>query len=306
MACHSPVQAFRHPGGLGKVKFHESPGDESLRLPCGRCFGCRLDRRSAWTVRCIHEAQLYDANSFVTLTYSDESLPAGGSLRYVDVQKFLKRLRRRVRGVTAVVDEGIESFPIRYFVAGEYGSQNLRPHYHLLMFNTEFGDRVPIGKNLFESALLSKLWPLGHASVGAVTPASVAYTCGYALKKVYGRQASERHYTSVNVETGEVAERVPEFIRMSLSGGIGSKWYEKFGRDVLPRDYVIVAGEKRRVPRFYNLKYEAENPRGYQEVKEIRDEKIAAIPSHERSWRKLQEAEEIALSRHSLFNERSL
>ena len=36
--------------------------------------GCRLERSRQWAVRCMHEASLYDFNSFVTLTYNDENL----------------------------------------------------------------------------------------------------------------------------------------------------------------------------------------------------------------------------------------
>ena len=34
-----------------------------------------LERSRQWAVRCMHEASLYDFNSFVTLTYNDENLP---------------------------------------------------------------------------------------------------------------------------------------------------------------------------------------------------------------------------------------
>ena len=43
-------------------------------------------------------------------------------LLYTDVQKFLKRLRKAYRG------------KLRYFVAGEYGEQTARPHYHMILY----------------------------------------------------------------------------------------------------------------------------------------------------------------------------
>lgn len=49
-----------------------------------------------------------------------------GVLLYSDVQRFIKRLRQRLRrnfGITA---------SIKYFCVGEYGSRTLRPHFHII------------------------------------------------------------------------------------------------------------------------------------------------------------------------------
>ena len=89
-------------GQDGQVRFHESErgGDaRSVQLPCGRCLGCRLERSRQWAVRCLHEAQLWDSNLFVTLTYREDMLPDHGSLRYRDFQLFMKRLRKSGRRV---------------------------------------------------------------------------------------------------------------------------------------------------------------------------------------------------------------
>ncbi len=52
-----------------------------IKLPCGQCIGCRLDRSRQWAMRCLHEAQLHDDNCFVTLTYDDDHLPFDLSLK---------------------------------------------------------------------------------------------------------------------------------------------------------------------------------------------------------------------------------
>ena len=71
-------------------------------------------------MRCNHEASLYSVNSFVTLTYDDEHLPGDQCLDHRDFQLFMKRLRKR--------------FPSRFFMCGEYGGLNGRPHYHSILF----------------------------------------------------------------------------------------------------------------------------------------------------------------------------
>lgn len=104
MPCYCPLTAWRAIGGFNhktgkhKLTFDSRegvPGTE-MKVPCGQCFGCRLDRSRIWAMRCMHEASLYDENCFVTLTYSPACLPAGGSVVVEDYQKFMKRLRKAI------------------------------------------------------------------------------------------------------------------------------------------------------------------------------------------------------------------
>ena len=60
----------------------------------------------------MHEAQMHEQNSFITLTYEDEQLPPGRSLQVGDWQKFAKRVRKQVG-------------PFRFLHCGEYGDQNV-------------------------------------------------------------------------------------------------------------------------------------------------------------------------------------
>lgn len=241
MPCYHPVTAYQ--GQDGVVTFVERARHGSYRtltLPCGQCIGCRLERSRQWAMRCVHEASLSDLNCFVTLTYRDGEVPecAGGpTLRYPDVQLFLKRLRRHFAPIR-----------VRFFCAGEYGERNLRPHYHLLLFGVDFPDKTLWSKSergdlLFRSPTLERLWPLGFASVGRVTFESAAYVARYCLKKVTGERSVD-HYKG----------RAPEFAHMSLKPGIGGLWFERFGDEVYPCDYVVVNGVKVKPPKFYDKK----------------------------------------------------
>ena len=69
---------------------------EQLMLPCGKCIGCRLEYSRQWALRAVSEANLYDDNCFVTLTYDDDHIPPDGNLRKKDLQLFIKRLRKNI------------------------------------------------------------------------------------------------------------------------------------------------------------------------------------------------------------------
>ena len=118
MPCYYPLNAMRSSSGI------QFTGDTigNIKIPCGRCVGCRLERSRQWSVRIMHESQLHAENSFITLTYDDAHVPSDYSLRYPDFQKFMKRLRKHT------------GLPIRYYMCGEYGETFSRPHFHSCIF----------------------------------------------------------------------------------------------------------------------------------------------------------------------------
>lgn len=244
MPCYTPLKGYRAPGGQVTWTSKSGYSDRPIEVACGQCRGCRKARALAWAVRCVHEAALYDRNCFITLTYSDRYVPRDGSLRYRDVQLLFKKLRNAVGS-------------FRFFMCGEYGEQNLRPHYHACLFGVDFGsDRIALpnssGKHpLFISPTLTEKWGMGHCSIGTVTVQSAMYVSSYIFKKVGGEEAQKR-YLRVNKETGEVWFVEPEFCRMSLRPGLGAKWFEKYGSDVFPSDEVVHGGKKYRPPKYYD------------------------------------------------------
>lgn len=252
MSCFRPLRATRT--AAGEVVLGNIPGGNGrpLELPCGRCIGCKLDRARAWSVRITHEAQLYDSNLFLTLTYRDEDLPEDKSLHYEDFQLFMKRLRFRLKGVS-VGPNGRR--PIRFFVAGEYGGLTKRPHFHAILFNTLFPDQRKFVNGTWWSGLAEELWSKGNVVIGSVTPASAAYVAGYSLKKVHGQAAKDAYEDVVNLRTGEVSCRRPEMVAMSRRPGIGAWWYDRFAGDLFPFDHAVQCGQEYKVPRYYLEKY---------------------------------------------------
>lgn len=245
MPCFSPLKAFKKHGG--GISFHRRDGfvDLPVDLPCGQCIGCRMAKGREWAMRCVHEAQMHDTSCFVTLTYDEKHLPDDGGLHIKDWQLFAKRLRKKVGR-------------FRFFMCGEYGDENLRPHFHACLFGVDFiSDRSlwkrERGNDLFISPTLGGVWQLGFSTIGSLTYESAAYVARYVLKKVTGDQAAS-HYERVDGETGEVHQVRPEFVSMSRRPGLGSDWFDRYKGDVFPRDEVVIKGRRFRPPRFYDSK----------------------------------------------------
>lgn len=257
MPCFRPLDGWRaatvNENGKRPIVFKKRDGfnDIPVKVPCGQCIGCRLERSRQWAMRCVHEASLFDDNCFVTLTYSDENLPAGGSLCLRDFQLFMKRLRFKY-------GEGI-----RFFHCGEYGERFQRPHYHALLFNHDFSDKVLFKRScdfpLYSSDSLSDLWPFGHCLIGDVTFESAAYVARYITKKITGDEA-ESHYGG----------RIPEYITMSRRPGIGSRWFDEFKGDILKGGFVVINGKKVRPPKYYDSLIELDNKDVFVRIKRSR------------------------------------
>lgn len=268
MPCYSPLQGWRsrfvnRETGLRPItfKFSEAFNDLPVTVPCGQCIGCRLERSRQWAVRCIHEAQMHESNSFITLTYDNEHLPSSGSLVPEHFTLFMKRLRKELSH---------DEILIRYFMCGEYGSLHVRPHYHAIIFGYSFPDathwQTNKGITLRRSGLLERLWPYGFSTVGDCTFESAAYVARYILKKVTGDKAEE-HY----------GNRVPEYVRMSRRPGIASDWFKKYHTDVFPADYLVVRGHKCRPPRYYDSIYDDISPKN---MKKIKNKRINEAKKH--------------------------
>ncbi len=164
---------------------------QGIPLGCGQCMHCRINRNRLWANRILLESYCHAESSFLTCTYADSELPSGGTLRKEDVQKFLKRLRKRVSPLR-----------VRYYGVGEYGEETGRPHYHFALFG--LGMR-------FES-LFRDVWGHGNVHVGELTLHSARYISSYIQKGWNGDAYSQAYLKG----------RAPEFSVMSLNPGIGA------------------------------------------------------------------------------------
>lgn len=271
MPCYRPLHGYAalkvNPSGKRSwtPKAANALNAERVSIRCGRCIGCRLEHSRQWAIRCVHEAQLHEDNAFITLTYAPENIPYGGTLVKRDFQTFAKRLRKK-----------IAPRRVSYFHCGEYGGQKRRPHYHALLFGFDFPDKTLFkksadGSSIFTSEFLQQLWPAGFCTTGAITFESAAYVARYVMKKITGHAATS-HYQSIDPETGEVHDLLPEYTTMSLKPAIGKGWYARFKGDIYPWDQAVIRGKVMKPPKYYDRLLELEDPVARAAIKTRREE----------------------------------
>lgn len=257
MACLEPREA---PAAAreGRRFFLNGTGsytDLPLQLPCGKCQLCLSDRSSQWATRMHHHSSQYPVSSFITLTYSDEHLPKPPTLVPRHLELLWKVLR--VRG---------QEFS--YYACGEYGEIRQRPHYHAILFGWWPPDAVRWKETahgpLFKSAYLSDKWGRGFTSISVVSMATMVYVAKYVLK-------AKEEFTWVEPETGEVINLLSPFSRMSRRPAIGSAWVAAHGEsDAFRHDNVVIAGSKRKIPRFYEKELRKKSEQRFRTLKAVR------------------------------------
>lgn len=248
-----------------KVQRFLGDGLSYIEVPCGKCLECRIQRTRQWADRCVLEAKQYKKNYFVTLTYDDNHLPDKNSLKPKDLQDFMKRLRKKFKGVK-----------IRFLACGEYGDLSFRPHYHLLLFNLPLKDLsyvfqhrdvididVKTGKNIYGpyqfdlrppkssqtlmfSRIIYDLWQYkGFISVDEVNYNTAAYVSQYINKKLDGSGAKK--YEELGI--------IPPFLRMSNRPGIGAQYFDSHD-EIHNEDHIIIPGDGEAhisaVPRYFD------------------------------------------------------
>lgn len=169
---------------------------DGTETACHRCWQCREQSINDWTGRNIAEMKTAKACHAVTLTYgrnnvNDEAHERTVVLTYSDVQKFLYKLRRH-------------GYPVRYFVAGEYGTKKGRAHWHIILYwQDKVPGNIPLRQNWMferlgadgkqaqdEKGLPAFFWDHGWTYWQKVTPHTARYVCKY-LQKGMGDDAAQ-------------------------------------------------------------------------------------------------------------------
>lgn len=277
-------------------------------VPCGMCKDCRLEKAGQWAARCIHEAQMYDENCFLTLTYAPEHLPKDGSVHKKHLSDFMRKLRRSFElpgwypsldaagrlqwyksrrkkyldqngNPKCKVKKGY-SREVRFFACGEYGEKLGRPHYHLILFNYDFPDKeimrggqLKWTKTHFERGNVHALYISKSLSTlwgkGFCTIGEVTFdSAGYVARYVMKKVTGD-----IDLQADYYNGKNPEFCLMSRMPGIGMPWLKKYYKDVYPKDYFTINGHRKRPSRYYDDFLQKYHPILYGKVMKARKEK---------------------------------
>lgn len=238
MACNRPVDAYYsntlNATGKRSLVFNQKfayRGNDptippSLKVPCGKCLGCKSDACLMWSLRAYHESTLHKQNSFITLTYDNQHLPADGKIDKRELQLFFKKLRKEIDGQCSKLPT-----KIRYIACGEYGGKTRRPHYHAIIFGKDWlENKVDIDQKMYTNSSLVEVWGKGMVSIAPVTMGSICYVCGYVTKKI---------------------DDPDTFNLMSRRPGIGHNWLDTYAGDIARTGVVTVEGRSYQVPKRY-------------------------------------------------------
>lgn len=180
---------------------------DATPFPCGKCLPCRINKARTWTHRILLEQMEHTESTFLTLTYNEEHLPKGNTLKPKDLTNYLKRLRNKTG-------------PFRYYVVGEYGEHTDRPHYHCILFGLGVLDHYNI-----QDKWTRKKKSMGLSHLGEVNKDSAQYIAGYINKKL------DKHNPALRA-------RYPEFQRSSkLNGGIGHGAIKRIADNIISNPY---------------------------------------------------------------------
>ncbi len=243
MMCKYPIKAIRKQNKLIILNIDEIKKDcqttfarAAVFLPCRQCLMCRWEQYHDWSLRCKLEAKRYNSNLFVTLTYEESPIIVKKS----ELQRFMKNLRthfERHLGLTG----------IRFFGCGEYGKENLRPHYHIIIFNCpRFGDekfykKDKAGYPLYKSETIERLWGKGFCTIGGVSDKSIEYVTRTFIKSYYIKPPNKN---------------APAFVSMSKQGGIGMQYLTEHFDEIIENGFIEYDGRLYRIPYAYNRKIE--------------------------------------------------
>lgn len=151
--------------------FHPIPTRNGLLFPCGKCPACLSQRKEELAQRLYIEACSSRCAYFVTLTYEDNELVYCDSdiptFDKEQVRIFIRSLRDFLRS---------KKISLRYFLTSEYGDKSLRPHYHAIIYFSEFLSL----QQVYE--LISKKWSFGLVYISSIGRGCLKYVSKYCLK----------------------------------------------------------------------------------------------------------------------------
>lgn len=223
-----------------------------IKVPCGKCLPCLRAQRDEWTLRCWLEVRRYEFNHFITLTY--ETPPMMG-VEKAEITRFVKNVRehfRRKLGHTG----------IKYLACGEYGAEEYRPHYHIILINCPpFGDekfykKGKHGHSLYTSEILNHMWGKGYCVIGSATFNSIRYVASSKVKEYQILKLKQRKKPlKLKQRKKPYCEQNPVFIKASTNKGLGYDYFMENCNELLNTNVLKFPNDRTfQMPRYFKKK----------------------------------------------------
>lgn len=255
---------------------HPVPIGNGLLVPCGKCYYCRMQKRTAWVFRMVQELKINPNCAFVTFTYNDDNIKYLRKRfdRY-KFKKWYKLLGKNFESATLDKQDSTDLIKacqhkikqmfgkralVRYYITGEYGDTTDRPHFHGVFW---FPGKVDYDE-FFKS-----VWQYGNIDIQEVTPANINYISKHQMKDCKGNLYQQKF--------------APIFSTMTrYNGGLGSSFLAdeniyNFYSESRENKYVILNNYKIPLPQFYRKKlYDKMTPQEWEKLLKTQTEKLSS------------------------------
>ena len=244
MNCTNPISIIQ-----------ESPNKINRKTPkrklfrCNQCINCKTYRASTWTQRLMDELTWYNDICIVVLSYDNEHITWGkrtqkgryGTLWHPDVQKYIKRIRKAINTEWKKGNLNSQEKELKYFVAGEYGTEHGRPHYHVVFYGLNGL------KNKIHKKIVDKNWGKGTVywdkECREINEAAMRYVAQYVQKKMYDGKSGAYYTKRGQTEPYNISSK-----------GLGKRTALKHEKTFEENGYTYPNGEGyiKPVSRYYN------------------------------------------------------
>lgn len=257
--------------------FAEEPCEQFLvsGYPCRKCLPCLRRRQQEWVSRLTEELRQHDNNYFVTLTYSEECVPAdeNGLMCFdsprlqklnADLRSVFQRghfrnpLSKEISGMPELLEVSKDT-RFKYYITSEYcPTSTHRPHYHAVYYGLDVDQYTA-------ELLFRLLWPEGFISVFPASEGAAGYISKYLVKDVM----TEKSYID-DYQMHPIA---------LMSKGLGASYLERMydWHQAAPKErlYFQYHGEKKVLSRYYKQKLFSDEQR--QSFADSYQEKVFAL-----------------------------
>lgn len=249
-------------------------------VECGSCLACRTKKVSWLKTLGNWNWNKFGVASFVTLTYSNESLInlgrlvtlPDGTIRptvcYKDGVKYLDRIKKEI--IRKKINSKAFNKDFKYLMCTEYGEKYDRCHIHVIIFGID---------HIEGRGLLKSNWKYGIVDVGELRPGGIQYVSEYLTKnymdKLFDQQFEKmglekpRVKHSKNFENGfieakikEIKENKSSYVEKNKKMPIPYYYKEKYNMDKFAKTFE---------DEIYLMKQQNWNRRGKSPSKESRE-----------------------------------